>query len=54
MTDRELMSMAKEASLKAYVPYSKFAVGAALECMDGTVYTGCNVENAALVDSIYA
>ena len=54
MTDRELMSMAKEASLKAYVPYSKFAVGAALECMDGKVYTGCNVENAALGDTICA
>ena len=54
MTDRELMSMAKEASLRAYVPYSKFAVGAALECMDGKVYTGCNVENAALGDTICA
>ncbi len=54
MTDRELMSMAKEASLKAYVPYSRFAVGAALECMDGKVFTGCNVENAALGDTICA
>ncbi len=54
MTDRELMSMAKEASLRAYVPYSKFAVGAALECTDGKVYTGCNVENAALGDTICA
>ena len=54
MTDRELMSMAKEASLRAYVPYSKFAVGAALECVDGTVFTGCNVENAALGDTICA
>ena len=54
MTDRELMSMAKEASLNAYVPYSKFAVGAALECTDGKVYTGCNVENAALGDTICA
>ena len=54
MTDRELMSMAKEASLNAYVPYSRFAVGAALECMDGKVYTGCNVENAALGDTICA
>ena len=54
MTDRELMSMAKEASLNAYVPYSRFAVGAALECRDGKVFTGCNVENAALGDTICA
>ena len=47
MTDRELLSKAKAASLNAYVPYSRFAVGAALECTDGTVFTGCNVENAA-------
>ena len=54
MTDRELMSRAKEASLQAYVPYSRFAVGAAIECDDGTVYTGCNVENAALGSTICA
>ena len=54
MTDRELMSMAYEASMNAYVPYSRFAVGAALECSDGTVYTGCNVENAALGSTICA
>jgi len=47
MTDRELINIAVEASEKAYAPYSKFAVGAALECDDGTVYTGCNIENAA-------
>ena len=36
MTDRELMSMAKEASMNAYVPYSRFPVGAAIECDDGS------------------
>ena len=45
MTDRELMSRAKEASMNAYVPYSRFAVGAAIECDDGSVYTGCNVDD---------
>ena len=54
MTDRELMSKAKQASLNAYVPYSRFAVGAAIECTDGTVFTGCNVENAALGSTICA
>ena len=54
MTDRELMSMAKKASLNAYVPYSRFPVGAALECDDGSVFTGCNVENAALGSTICA
>ena len=54
MTDRELMSRAKKASLNAYVPYSRFAVGAAIECSDGTVFTGCNVENAALGSTICA
>ena len=54
MTDRELMDMAREAAGKAYVPYSQFPVGAALECSDGTVFTGCNVENAALGSTICA
>ena len=54
MTDRELMNLAREASMNAYIPYSHFAVGAALECMDGSVYTGCNIENAALGSTICA
>lgn len=54
MTDRELMTMAKRASMFSYCNYSHFAVGAALECDDGTVYTGCNVENAALGSTICA
>ena len=54
MTDRELMEMAAQAAKNAYVPYSRFPVGAALECSDGTVFTGCNVENAALGSTICA
>ncbi|MGM9614193.1 MAG: cytidine deaminase [Oscillospiraceae bacterium] len=54
MTDRELLNMAREAAQEAYVPYSHFPVGAALECADGSVFTGCNVENAALGSTICA
>ena len=54
MTDQELMDMAKKAAEYAYVPYSKFPVGAALECSDGTIFTGCNVENAAYGATICA
>jgi len=54
MTDKELMSMAKRASLNSYSPYSHFPVGAALECEDGSVYTGCNIENAELGDTLCA
>lgn len=54
MTDRELINEAVNASKNAYVPYSKFPVGAALECDDGTVVTGCNVENASLGSTICA
>ncbi|MDO8527584.1 MAG: cytidine deaminase [Deltaproteobacteria bacterium] len=43
----ELVKKAIEARQKSYSPYSKFAVGAALEAEDGTVFTGCNVENAS-------
>ena len=54
MTDRELINTAREAMKMAYVPYSRFPVGAALECEDGTVITGCNVENAAFGCTICA
>ena len=42
-----LMNMAQEARAYAYAPYSRFAVGAALLCKDGSIVNGCNVENAA-------
>ena len=43
----QLVAQAAEARKSAYVPYSHFPVGAALLDADGTVYTGCNVENAS-------
>ncbi len=47
MTDRELVQAAKDAMKHAYAPYSNFKVGAALLAKDGTVFRGCNVENAS-------
>ena len=47
MTPEQLVEQAKEAMTHAYVPYSGYQVGAALLCADGSVYCGCNIENAA-------
>ena len=47
MTDLELMHIATKARKASYSPYSGFKVGAALLGKSGTIYTGCNVENAA-------
>ena len=47
MTPEGLMELAVEAMGHSYSPYSHYKVGAALLCSDGTVYQGCNIENAA-------
>lgn len=47
MTDHELIELAIKARNNAYVPYSHYAVGAALIAGSGKIYTGCNIENAA-------
>lgn len=43
----ELMALARQAMTYSYSPYSHYAVGAALLCADGRVFTGCNIENAS-------
>ena len=47
MSPEKLCELAKEAMTHAYAPYSGYKVGAALLCADGTVYQGCNIENAS-------
>lgn len=46
VTNEMLIEEAKKARLKAYAPYSKFLVGAALQTEDGEIFHGCNIENA--------
>lgn len=45
--DRQLIDTAREATRRSYSPYSRFAVGAALRLIDGTIVSGSNQENAA-------
>lgn len=54
MTREELKATAVAMLDWAYIPYSHFPVGAALECADGTVFTGCNIENASFGPTICA
>lgn len=46
-TNEELLELAKEVSQKAYIPYSKFPVGACALYESGNIYVGCNVENSS-------
>ena len=51
---KELLSAAKSARDSSYCPYSHFAVGAALLCADGRIYTGANIENASYTPTVCA
>ncbi len=51
---KKLVSQAMQARERAYAPYSNYKVGAALLGKSGTVYTGCNVENAVYPMTICA
>ena len=50
----DLLTAAREALDASYAPYSDYRVGAAIETADGTVYTGCNIENANYSNSLHA
>src|SRR5699024_10036055 len=54
LSDETLTKKAESMLEQAYVPYSKFPVGAALLTKEGEVYTGCNIENASYPLSICA
>jgi cytidine deaminase len=47
MNPNDLVAAARNAFQQAHAPYSGYKVGAALLCSDGTVFTGCNIENAS-------
>lgn len=51
---QNLIDRAIAAADHAYIPYSNYPVGAALRATDGTIYGGCNVENAAYSPTICA
>ncbi|CAG2108085.1 unnamed protein product, partial [Medioppia subpectinata] len=51
---KQLLIECREAIKNAYIPYSKFAVGAAIETTSGVIYRGCNIENAAYTGCICA
>lgn len=54
MDDLELLELAREAVTRSYAPYSEYCVGSVLETADGTLFTGCNIENANYSNSVHA
>ena len=54
MDSRDLVNEAMTAAKQSYAPYSRFRVGAALECEDGTIVLGANVENRSFGMTICA
>ncbi len=54
MKPTELIDLARKVRKKAYAPYSRYKVGAALLGKSGKVYTGCNVENASYSHTVCA
>ena len=54
MDNKELIKLALEAREKAYTPYSKFKVGAAILTKSGKIFTGCNIESASYTPTICA
>ena len=54
MTDKKLIDIAAGAMANSYSPYSRLKVGASVECADGSVFTGCSIENATVGSTICA
>lgn len=52
--DAELLASARDARERAHAPITRYRVGAALRCPDGTIVLGCNVENIVLPESLCA
>jgi cytidine deaminase len=50
----DLKELARKASLHSHSPYSKAKVGAAVEMADGSVYSGCNIENSSFGGTVCA